>query len=87
MNSMVTALQAWDPEAGKGALLAFRQGSGDATRRIALANVPAGRSFDVTSGPDGAPVGTFTSAQLRDGIEVSIPAAEGARVLLITPAT
>ena len=81
-----TALQSWDPEAGTGALLAFRQGSGDDTRRIALENVPPGRQFAVTSAPDGAAVGTYSSAQLRAGIDVTIPQAEGARVLLISPA-
>ena len=81
-----TALQAWDPEAATGALLAFRQGSSDAQRRIALQNVPPGRTFELRNAPDGALAGTATSAQLRAGIDVDISDAEGARVLLITPA-
>jgi hypothetical protein len=81
-----TALQAWNPDAGAGALLAFRQGSAAAERRIALENVPPGRTFELRSAPDGALVGTATSAQLRAGIDVQIPDAEGARALLITPA-
>jgi hypothetical protein len=80
-----TALQAWDPEAGAGALLAFRQGSADATHRIALENVPAGRSFVLTSAPDGAAIGTYSSAELRSGIDVSIAQGEDARVLMIRP--
>ncbi len=79
-----TALQAWNPEAGKGALLAFRQGSGEESRRIALENVPAGRSFTLTSAPDGAVVGTVTSEELQAGIDVRIPQSQGAQVLLIT---
>jgi alpha-galactosidase len=80
-----TALQAWDPEAGNGALLAFRQGSPDGRRRIALENVPPGRTFELLSAPDGAAAGTVTSAQLREGIDVEIDQREGARVLLIRP--
>jgi len=38
------------------------------------------------AGPDGAPVATVTSEQLRTGIDVLIPEQEGARVLLIRPA-
>jgi melibiase-like protein len=81
-----TALQAWDPEQGVGALLAFRQGSGEEARSIALENVPPGRNFELRSAPDAALVGTATSDQLRRGIEVRIPEREGARVLLISPA-
>ena len=81
-----TALQAWNPDAGAGALLAFRQGSGEEQRRIALENVPPGRQFELTSAPDGAVVGTFSSEQLRAGIDVRIAEREGARVLLIEPA-
>src|SRR6185312_6864049 len=71
-----TALQAWDPDAGTGALLAFRQGSGDGQRRVALRNVPPGRTFALTSAPDGAAMGTVTSEQLRAGIDVTISRAE-----------
>jgi hypothetical protein len=80
-----TALQAWDPDVGAGALLAFRQASTDSARRIGLENVPAGRTFRLLSGPDGAAIGTATSEQLRAGIDVRIPEAEGASVILIEP--
>jgi hypothetical protein len=80
-----TALQAWDPRRGEGALMAFRQDSGEASRRIALENVPPGRTFELVSAPDGAVVGTATSAELEAGIDVSIPEERGARVLLIRP--
>ena len=81
-----TALQSWDPEKGEGALLAFRQDSGDEVKRIALENVPAG-TFRAASGPDGAVVGTSTSAELQARIDVRIPQARGAQVLLIRPAS
>jgi hypothetical protein len=81
-----TALQPWNPETGRGALLAFRQGSGDQTKTIALRNVPPGMTFELRAAPSGDVVGTATSQQLSDGIEVTIPEANGAKVLLITPA-
>ena len=81
-----TALQTWNPDEGTGALLAFRQQAEDATKSIALRNVPAGMTFDLFEGPTGAHVGTVTSEQLSAGIEVTIPSKDGARVLLIQPA-
>lgn len=82
-----TALQTWNPERGEGALLAFRQESGDAARTIALRNVPPGRTFHLTRAPDGADLGTATSEELRAGLRVEIPAARGAQAIAITPAT
>jgi hypothetical protein len=78
-----TALQSWNPDQGFGALLAFRQDSEAATRRIALRDVPGGRTFALRAAPGGELVGTVTSQQLRDGIDVTIPEPRGARVLLI----
>jgi hypothetical protein len=80
-----TALQSWDPEAGSGALLAFRQGSASSTKSIALRNVPPGRTFDLISAPSGAVVGTVTSQQLTDGIGVTIDSPQGQSVLLVHP--
>ena len=40
---------------------------------------------ELVSGPDGAVASTATSAELQTGIDVSIPEARGARVLLIRP--
>ena len=77
-----TALQSWDPEAGAGALLAFRQNGPDATQRIALVNVADG-TYELTRAPDGVPVGTATAEQLRSGIDVTIADAGGASVVLI----
>jgi melibiase-like protein len=82
-----TALQVWDPQKGRGALLTFRQDSDDATRTVPLRNVPPGRTFDLIRAPDGALVGTVTSAQLSQGIDVSLPDKRGAQVLGIVPAS
>jgi hypothetical protein len=81
-----TALQPWNPDRGEGALLAFRQRSGEARRRIALRNVPPGRRFDLFSAPSGRYVRTVTSAALVRGLDVRIPQANGARVVVIRPA-
>ena len=81
-----TALQPWDPERGRGALLAFRQGAAEATKTISLRNVPTGMTFDLIEAPSGTKVGTVTSEQLTAGIEVTIPNVHGAKVLLIVPA-
>lgn len=81
-----TALQSWDPEEGRGALLAFRQGSEDASRTIPLRDVPPGRRFELRMGPQETPFGTFTSAELSRGITVDLPEKETAKVLLIRPA-
>jgi hypothetical protein len=80
-----TALQVWNPDAGRGALLAFRQDSGTATKTIALRNVPPGRTFELVRAPDGAVVDTVTSAQLTAGIDVTLGPRE-ARVYVIRPA-
>jgi len=80
-----TALQVWNPAAGRGALLAFRQESGEATKTIALRNVPPGMTFKLVRAPDGAVAGTYTSAQLTAGIDVTLPDKRTARVYVIKP--
>lgn len=81
-----TALQSWDPDRGRGALLAFRQDADASAARIALRNVPPHRRFDLFRAPDGRYAGTVSSAQLTRGIGVSLAAKRAARVLLIVPA-
>ncbi len=78
-----TALQSWDPNAGRGALLVFRQDASTSSMKVALRNVPAGRTFELRSAPSGAVVGTATSGQLRDGLVVNLPTKRAAQVLLI----
>jgi hypothetical protein len=80
------ALQEWDRDAQRGALLAFRQDADAATKRIALRAVRPGLRFRLIAGPGGRQVGTVSSAQLTRGIDVSLPAKGKSRVLLIEPA-
>jgi hypothetical protein len=80
-----TALQAWDPSEGSGALLAFRQDSDEPMRTVALRNVPPGRTYSLSLAPGGEPAGTVTSEQLSQGIEVQVPGKHGVRVLVIEP--
>ena len=80
-----TALQVWNPDRGRGALLAFRQDDEAPTRRIALRAVPPGRRFRLLEAPGGTAVGTATSAELSRGLDVTLPKRR-ARVLLVEPA-
>ena len=80
-----TALQSWDPERGRGALLAFRQQDPRASARIELRDVPPRRCFALRSAPDGAPAGAATSRELTRGLLVELPEPDTARVLLIEP--
>ena len=80
-----TALQSWDPDRGRGALLAFRQQDGRPAATFALKDVPARRCFALTAAPDSAPAGTVTSAQLAKGLTIDLPRTDTARVVLIEP--
>ena len=82
-----TALQSWDPDAGRGALLAFRQDAEDPERRIPLENVPPGRRFDLIEAPADRYVGTVSSEELTRGLAVHLPEKRLAQVLLVVPAT
>ncbi|MEY2567114.1 MAG: alpha-galactosidase [Actinomycetota bacterium] len=79
-----TALQSWDPEAGRGALLVFRQDGSADTTSVALRNVAGDGTFDLRRAPTGEVIGTASAAELRAGLPVSLPL-HGAQVLLITP--
>lgn len=79
-----TALQSWDPDAGRGALLAFRQDDARDAVRVALQGVPPNRTFDVRAIPSEQHVATVTSAQLSAGLEVHA-APRGAVALAIRP--
>ena len=75
-------------EPGRGPRSAARvqTGLGRSRRKtIALKNVPEGRSFDLFSGVDKEPLGTFTSEQLTAGLDVSLPEVRTAEVILILP--
>jgi hypothetical protein len=81
-----TALQTWDPERARGALLAFRQSASATSVRVALRAVPAGRVFDLVEAPTGAVVGRVSSAQLQRGLVVNLAGKDTAKVLLVQPA-
>jgi hypothetical protein len=81
-----TAFQSWDPEAGRGALLAFRQDDGRSSVSVALRNVPRGLVFDLLEAPTGRTVGRASSEELRQGLRLDIGQTGGAKVLLIVPA-
>lgn len=76
------AFQPWNPETGRGALLVYRQDSGDASRVIRLRNVPAGR-YRLLEAPAETQKREFDAAQLQQGIEIGIPARQSARVYRI----
>lgn len=84
-----TALQPWDPEAGRGFLLAWRQAGAEATTSIPLRGVPAGRTFELVAHDPATgattPLGTASSADLSSGLDVTIPAPYGYAIIQITP--
>jgi len=78
-----TALQTWDADHRRGALLAFRQDAEATEATIALRNVPRGGSYELVSAPGGEVVDTVSASRLRKGIRVEIPERRGARVLVV----
>jgi hypothetical protein len=81
-----TALQTWDPDKARGAVLAFRQQAGADTVTVALRGVPDNRVFNLYAAPSGELVGQATSAQLQAGISLGVPDKDGVKVLLVQPA-
>ncbi|MFN2543186.1 MAG: CehA/McbA family metallohydrolase [Actinomycetota bacterium] len=80
-----TALQPWNPDTGRGALLVFRQGSPEVQRTIALRGIRGAGSYTLTDAMTGDVFGQFTADELRSGIDVPLPDRFTARVLLIAP--
>ena len=78
-----TALQTWDPEQARGALLVFRQQATSPTTTVPMRGIPDGKVFDLYEAPTGALVGTATSAELQSGLTVDLPQIDTARVLVI----
>jgi predicted alpha-1,2-mannosidase/putative CocE/NonD family hydrolase len=76
------AFQAWNPETGRGTLLAYRQASVTSTKTIRLRNVPAG-TYRLYEAPNETIVINYTAAQLRAGIEINLPSINSAKVLRI----
>jgi hypothetical protein len=80
-----TALQPWNPETGRGALLAFRQDSPIEINTIALRGVRGDGSYRFVDAATGEQFGEFTADELRAGITVELPQRFSAAVLLIEP--
>ena len=78
-----TALQNWNPDTGKGALLAFRQDDDADTTTIALKNVPDG-TYELRTAPDDALARTVSGQELRDGLSVTLGARRESVVYTIT---
>lgn len=78
-----TALQTWDPERARGAVVAFRQQGAEATRAVPLVGVPEGCVFDLYAAPSGALVGTATSAELTAGLPVTLAQGEAVALLVV----
>ena len=82
-----TALQPWDPDAGRGFLLAYRQDGTNATQRIALRGVRGAGTFALTLVDPAAgtevSLGTATASALRSGIDVTIAQPYGYAIVRI----
>jgi hypothetical protein len=80
------AFQSWDPKAGRGALLVYRQDSTQATRSIKLRNVPAG-TYRLYAAPEESSFTTHTAAALEAGIPITLSAIRTAAVYRIERVT
>ncbi|MBI4728925.1 MAG: alpha-galactosidase [Acidobacteria bacterium] len=84
-----TALQPWNPETGRGFLLAYRQAASNATQTIPLRGMAEGRSFRLTArdpaNVSASDLGLYSSAELRKGIEVTVGAQYGYAIIEIAP--
>jgi hypothetical protein len=80
-------LQPWNPNTGEGFLLAYRQGSQDATQRVALRGIRGDGSFTLTAVDPAAGssigLGTFSAEALRSGIDLTIPDPSGYAIIRI----
>ena len=81
-----TALQPWDADDQRGALMVYRQDNDDATRSVALRGIRGDGTYRLTDVTIGEVFGEFTAEQLRSGIDISLPQRHSAKVLLIDPA-
>jgi hypothetical protein len=83
-GSSWAAFEPWDGD--RGFLFAFRQAGTADTDTISLQGVDPGRSYTVTNVRTGTTLGTFTGAQLEQGLTVTLPAPFSAAVLSVDPA-
>src|SRR5262249_25681095 len=80
-----TGLQWWRYGAQRGALAVYRQDAPEDTRVVSLRGLRGSGTFELRDAETGALVGSFSAAQLRAGISISLPERNSARVLLIDP--
>jgi alpha-galactosidase len=84
------ALQPWNPDAGRGYLLAYRQGAANASQSIPLRGIRGSGSFALTlvDPADGssASLGTFTASALRAGLNVTLAQPYSYAIIQIQPA-
>jgi melibiase-like protein len=83
------ALQPWNPDAGTGFLLAYRQGAANDTQTIPLRGVRGSGSFALTlvdpATGSATALGTFTASALRQGLDVTIAQPFGYAIVQIHP--
>jgi hypothetical protein len=84
-----TALQPWNPDAGRGWLLAYRQDAPNATQRIPLRGIRAGNYtltlVDPATGSESG-LGTFDAATLRSGVDITVGGPFGYAIVRIARA-
>ena len=84
------ALQPWNPDTGRGFLLAYRQGAVNATQTIALRGVRGSGAFALTLVDPATGVstslGTVAASALRAGLDVTVDHPYGYALIRIEPA-
>ena len=78
-----TALQPWDADEQRGALMVYRQDAPAETETVALRGVRGDGQYRLTDAATGAVFGEFSADELRAGIPVTLPQRSSAKVLLI----
>jgi alpha-galactosidase len=76
------AFQAWNPDQGRGVLLAYRQDAPESARTVGLRGVRPG-TYRLFEAPGDVAVGDYTAEQLRAGVTIALPERYSARVLRI----
>lgn len=84
-GSTWTALQPWDLDAQRGALMVFRQDADGDERLVPLRGIVGDGSYVLREALTGATVGTFPAEELRAGVTVALPDRNSAAVYLIDP--
>lgn len=78
-----TGLQTWDADRARGAVVVLRQSATTSSTPVPLRGIPDGKVFDLYEAPSGELVGSATSEELQRGLNVELPAADTAKVLVV----